>query len=75
MTDEEARVTEQIPVVAIRNLKTVAGQTVRLQGWLQGKRAGGKVVFLQVRDGTGLCQCVVEAAVADAFEKASGLTK
>ena len=75
MTDEEARVTEQIPVVAIRNLKTVAGQTVRLQVWLQGKRAGGKVVFLQVRDGTGLCQCVVEAAVADAFEKATGLTQ
>jgi asparaginyl-tRNA synthetase len=61
--------------VAIRDLKTLAGQTVRLRGWLHGKRAGGKVVFLLVRDGTGLCQCVVEGAVADAFAKANEVTQ
>lgn len=65
----------EYPVVAIRDLKTVAGQTVRLKGWLQGKRTGGKVVFLIVRDGTGLCQCVVEAACAEAFASATELTQ
>ncbi len=66
---------EESPVVAIRDLKTVAGKVVRLQGWLQGKRSNGKVIFLLVRDGTGLCQCVVEAASVDAFSKASELTQ
>ena len=64
---------ELIPTAAIRDLKGLSGQTVRLQGWLHGKRAGGKVVFLVVRDGTGLCQCVVEAAAVDAFAKAADL--
>ena len=64
-----------IPVVAIRELKTMAGKVARLQGWVHGKRSNGKVVFLLVRDGTGLCQCVIEAAVADAFSKASELTQ
>ena len=66
---------ETIPGVTIRDLKARAGQTVRLHGWLQGKRGSGKVVFLLVRDGTGLCQCVVEAAAADAFEQAEELTQ
>ena len=58
------------PLVEIRALKQMAGRSVRLQGWVQGRRAGGKVVFLLVRDGTGLCQCVVEASTATAFEAA-----
>ena len=66
---------ESILTVAIRDLKSRAGQSVRLRGWLHGKRAGGKVVFLLVRDGTGLCQCVVEGAMADAFAKANELTQ
>lgn len=31
-----------------------------LSGWVYNSRASGKLVFLIVRDGTGLCQCVVE---------------
>ncbi|MEI6165711.1 MAG: asparagine--tRNA ligase [bacterium] len=66
---------ESMLTAAIRDLKSLAGQTVRLRGWLHGKRAGGKVVFLLVRDGTGLCQCVVEGAVTDAFAKANEVTQ
>lgn len=66
---------DDIPVVAIRDLKSAAGRTVRLRGWLQGKRAGGKVVFLLVRDGTGLCQCVVEGGVEVAFTRANEVTQ
>jgi len=35
------------------------GQTVTIEGWLAGKRSSGKLVFLQVRDGTGTIQCTV----------------
>ena len=36
------------------------GQEVTLQGWLYNSRASGKIQFLIVRDGTGMCQCIVE---------------
>ncbi len=64
-----------VPDVAIRELKDRSGQTVRLRGWLQGKRSGGKVVFLVLRDGTGICQCVVEAGSPETFAAASQLTQ
>jgi asparaginyl-tRNA synthetase len=35
------------------------GQEVTLRGWLYGKRSSGKLHFLQVRDGTGIIQCVL----------------
>jgi len=36
------------------------GREVTLTGWLYNSRSSGKLVFLIVRDGTGLCQCIVE---------------
>ena len=33
---------------------------VTLSGWLYNSRGSGKVRFLIIRDGTGLCQCIVE---------------
>jgi asparaginyl-tRNA synthetase len=36
------------------------GKEVTLSGWLYKGRSSGKVQFLVLRDGTGLCQCVVE---------------
>ena len=36
------------------------GKEVTLAGWLYKGRSSGKIQFLIVRDGTGLCQCVVE---------------
>ena len=35
------------------------GQEVELSGWLYNKRSSGKLHFLQLRDGTGIIQCVV----------------
>ncbi len=46
----------------ISELKNNIDKTVTLSGWLYRGRAGGKVLFLIIRDGTGLCQCVVEKA-------------
>lgn len=45
---------------SITGLKDHVGQEVRLSGWLYNNRPSGKVQFLILRDGTGLCQCVIE---------------
>lgn len=44
----------------IRELKHHEGKAVRIRGWLYNSRSSGKVAFLILRDGTGLCQCVLE---------------
>lgn len=54
----------------INELPSHLGAAVSVSGWIAGKRSGGKLVFLQVRDGTGLCQCVVEIGMAAAFAAA-----
>ncbi len=46
--------------VYIDQLKNHAEQEVTLSGWLYNSRGSGKVQFLIIRDGTGLCQCIVE---------------
>ncbi|MFC1498907.1 amino acid--tRNA ligase-related protein [Verrucomicrobiota bacterium] len=62
-------------LITISELSDHEGNEVTLRGWLSGKRSGGKIVFLQMRDGTGICQCVAEAAVPEAFDTASKLTQ
>ncbi|MEP0848323.1 MAG: asparagine--tRNA ligase [Phycisphaerae bacterium] len=59
----------------IEQLAKHVGQTVTLSGWLYNSRSSGKLLFLIVRDGTGLCQCVLEKsdANADVFEAARRL--
>ena len=37
-----------------------AGRSVTLSGWVYNTRVSGKIAFVILRDGTGLCQCVVE---------------
>jgi asparaginyl-tRNA synthetase len=44
----------------ISELKNNVGRQVTLAGWLYNSRSSGKLQFLILRDGTGLCQCVVE---------------
>jgi asparaginyl-tRNA synthetase len=54
----------------IRTLPQANEHVVTLRGWVYGKRTSGKLIFLLVRDGTGLCQCIVEARHTEAFEAA-----
>jgi len=44
----------------ISKLKNNVGEEVTLNGWLYNSRASGKIQFLIIRDGTGLCQCIAE---------------
>jgi len=59
--------------VLISDLGRFVGQTVTLAGWLYNSRVASKLVFLIVRDGSGLCQCVVDKAQvsAEVFEAAA----
>ena len=47
------------PIATIEHLASFVGQTVTLQGWLHNKSSKGKLHFVQLRDGTGFCQCVL----------------
>jgi asparaginyl-tRNA synthetase len=52
--------------IKINKLLQEQGQLVKLAGWLYNSRSSGKILFLIIRDGTGLCQCIVEkGAVPD----------
>ena len=50
----------------IRELSQHVGQSVTLQGWVEGTRGHGKVAFLVLRDGTGVVQgVIVKSEVAE----------
>ena len=58
----------------INELKNHIGEEVTLKGWLYNTRSSGKLVFLQLRDGTGIVQCVVfKGNSEEVFEKAKVL--
>jgi len=58
----------------INELKNHIGEEVTLKGWLYNARSSGKLVFLQLRDGTGIVQCVVfKGNSEEVFEKAKAL--
>jgi asparaginyl-tRNA synthetase len=58
----------------INELKNHIGAEVTLKGWLYNVRSSGKLVFLQLRDGTGIVQCVVfKPANEELFESAKSL--
>jgi asparaginyl-tRNA synthetase len=66
--------TQTIPV---NQLQDHVGETVTLQGWVYHKTGKGKLQFLQLRDGTGICQAVIfRGNVTDEeFEAAKQLTQ
>jgi asparaginyl-tRNA synthetase len=53
------------------------GREVLLKGWVYNMRSSGKILFLQLRDGTGIIQCIIERSTIgeEDFELASSLTQ
>ena len=45
--------------VSISEARRHVGEEVTLQGWLYNKRSSGKILFLQIRDGSGVLQAVL----------------
>lgn len=46
-----------VPIL-IENIAGYEGQEVTLRGWLYNKTGKGKLLFLKLRDGSGILQCV-----------------
>jgi asparaginyl-tRNA synthetase len=63
--------------VYIEDLRRHVGSEVLLKGWLYNRRSSGKLHFLQVRDGTGIVQCVMSKAEVpeEIFQRADKLTQ
>jgi len=66
-----------MPWVYVEDIASYEGQEITLKGWLYNKRSSGKLHFLQVRDGTGLVQCVMfkNDVPAEQFTLADHLTQ
>jgi asparaginyl-tRNA synthetase len=45
--------------IFINQLAQHVGAEVTLKGWVYNLRSSGKILFLQLRDGTGILQCIV----------------
>lgn len=66
-----------VKTTTIAEVNQYVGQQVTIGAWLANKRSSGKIVFLQLRDGTGFIQGVVEKANVseEVFQRAKTLTQ
>jgi asparaginyl-tRNA synthetase len=63
--------------VTIEHVADWIGKDITIKGWLYAKTGKGKLQFLQVRDGTGMMQCIVfkKTVSPEVFEMARQLTQ
>ena len=63
--------------IFIQDLSDHVGEEVTIKGWVYAKTGKGRLQFLQVRDGTGIMQCVVfkKAVSPQIFDAARELTQ
>jgi asparaginyl-tRNA synthetase len=63
--------------ITIEEAARHTGETVEIRGWLYNLRRSGKIAFPQLRDGTGIMQCVAvkSALPEDVFESIKNLTQ
>ncbi|MBA3943965.1 MAG: asparagine--tRNA ligase [Herpetosiphonaceae bacterium] len=66
-----------LPTTYINQIGQHVGATVTLAGWVYNKTEKGKLVFIQLRDGTGTIQCVVfrKNVSEEVFAAAKSLTQ
>ena len=66
-----------VPRVTVAEAGRHVGESVEIAGWLYNLRRSGKICFPQVRDGTGIIQCVAvkSALPEELFEKLKDLTQ
>ncbi len=63
--------------IRVKDVGGHVGQEITLKGWLYNKRSSGKLHFLQLRDGSGIIQCVVfkGEVTPEVFELADKITQ
>src|SRR5579862_3379615 len=66
-----------VPRVTIASVGRHVGESVEIAGWLYNLRRSGKICFPQMRDGTGILQCVAvkSALPEETFEALKNLTQ
>jgi asparaginyl-tRNA synthetase len=60
----------------IKDLPECEGKEISLQGWVANKRDSKGLIFINMRDGSGLCQCIfsLESLGEKIFEEAKSLS-
>ena len=68
---------QQPPVVRVGEVAQYEGDLIELRGWVYNVRSSGKLHFLQMRDGSGIIQCVVFKGDVEpeVFQQAAELTQ
>ncbi len=61
----------------INEAKKYVGKEIEIKGWVYNMRSSGKIIFILLRDGTGIMQCVASKSdVGDeVFDKLKALTQ
>jgi len=60
----------------IKDLEKFKNKTTTLKGWVYNFRSSGSIMFLQLRDGTGFIQCILNKSSVDSkvWQKAQKIT-
>lgn len=74
-TESQSLETTTPPRTSINRLAEHVGQEVTISGWLYNLRSSGKILFPQLRDGTGVVQCVAlkNAVAPEVWDALKGL--
>src|ERR1700692_32385 len=66
-----------VPRVTVAEAGRHVGASIEIAGWLYNLRRSGKICFPQLRDGTGIIQCVAvkSALPEELFESLKNLTQ
>ncbi len=59
--------------ILISQTSTFAGQKVKVSGWVNVRRAHGKILFIDLRDRSGILQCVFLPNNKEAYDAAQDL--
>lgn len=71
---QDTQIERQQPMrTLVRQLVEKVNEQVTLMGWVHSKRHHGKLIFVDLRDETGLAQLVFNPASEDAFKVANSL--
>ena len=54
----------EVKSTLISHLSHYEGKAVQLKGWVYNLRSSGQIGFLILRDGTGMCQCIITPEIS-----------